>query len=366
MKVLVTMKFPEEYHGELAKITADYTQAGRGFDGYKLTQEQMIENLQGCDIVLNGVEMIDKAVMEECPELKAIFCGRNEAFASVDIEEATRRKIPVIGCAGRNAVSVAEFTIGLLLSLCKRIALMDYLMKYTDTLVGKEYDDKKQSKEKVSSAWSVDPKGPNAVYGGYPELYGKKFGQIGFGMIGKEVAKRAQAFGMELLISDPFADKDAVKEMEGRVVPLEVLMEQADFISINCNVNKGTIGMVNEEMLSRMKPSAYIINTARAPIMDYDALYRLLKENKIAGAALDVYPIEPLPKNHPLLELPNVVLPPHFAGQSKEITNHMNEMILRDLKLLLSGKRPVNICNPEVLDAFFQENEELLILKTKE
>lgn len=363
MKILVTMKFPEEYHQDLERITSDYIQAGRGYDGNKLTTAEMIKKLEGCEIVLDGVEVIDKEVMEERPELKAIFCGRNEAFASIDIAEATRRGIPVVGCTGRNAVSVAEFTMGLMLSLCKRIALMDHLMKYTDELVGKEYKDKKQSKEKVSSAWSVDPKSPNTVYGGYPELYGKKFGQIGFGTIGKEVAKRAKAFGMELLISDPFADEEQVKMLEGKVVTLEELMKESDFISINCNVNESTTGMINREMLSRMKPSAYIINTARAPIMDYDALVDILKNKKIAGAALDVYPIEPLPKNHPLLTLPNVVLTPHFAGQSKEITNHMNEMILRDLKLLLAGKRPVNICNPEVLDEFFDKNEEMLILK---
>ncbi len=349
MKILVTMKFPQEYHKELEEITTDYIQAGRGFDGKKLTTKEMIEKLQGCDIVLDGVETIDKEVMEHCPGLKAIFCGRNEAFASVDIEEATKRGIPVVGCTGRNAVSVAEFTMGLMLSLCKRIALMDHLMKYTDELAGKEFDDKKQSREKVSSAWSVDPKSPNAVYGGYPELYGKKFGQIGFGTIGREVAKRAKAFGMDILISDPFADEQKVKEVDGRVVALDELMEQSDFISVNCNVTKSTEGMINEEMLRKMKSSAYIINTARAPIMDYDALVKVLSEEKIAGAALDVYPVEPLPKNHPLLSLPNVVLTPHFAGQSKEITDHMNEMILRDLKLLLAGEMPVNICNPEVL-----------------
>ena len=365
MKALVTMKFPEKYQEELEAITADYVQAGRGYDGYKLTEKQMIEKLQGCELCLDGVEVIDKEVMDACPQLKIIFCGRNEAFASVDIEEATRRNIPVIGCQGRNAVSVAEFTIGLILSLCKRISLMDHLMKYTDELVGKEFQDKKQAKEKVSSAWSVDPKGPNAVYGGYPELYGKKFGQIGLGMIGREVAKRAKAFGMEILVCDPFAKKEAVEELEGKSVTLSELMEQSDFISINCNVNPATENMLNADMLGRMKKTAFIVNTARAPIMDYDALYELLKEKKIAGAALDVYPIEPLPKNHPLLSLDNVVLTPHFAGQSREITDHMNEMVFRDLKLLLKGERPVNICNPQVLDTFFKENEDLLVLKNK-
>ena len=365
MKVLVTMKFPEEYHSELESITTDYVQAGRGYDGYKLNKEQMIENLRDCEILLDGVEVVDKEVMDQSPNLKAIFCGRNEAFASVDIEEATKRNIPVVGCQGRNAVSVAEFAMGMLLSLCKRISLMDHLMKYTEDLVGKEFQDKKQDKEQVSSAWSVDPKSPNAVYGGYPELYGKKFGQIGFGAIGKEVAKRAKAFDMEILISDPFADEDAVKAVDGKVVSLEELMEQSDFISINCNVNPATINMLNLDMLKRMKKTAFLINTARAPILDYDALYELLRDKKIAGAALDVFPIEPLPKNHPLLSLDNVLLTPHFAGQSKEITDHMNRMILRDLKLLLQGERPVNICNPQVLEEFFANNEELLILKNK-
>jgi D-3-phosphoglycerate dehydrogenase len=213
---------------------------------------------------------------------------------------------------------------------------------------------------KPPSFWSADPTGPAALYGNYPELYHKKFGQIGYGTIGREVAKRAIAFDMELLIFDPYLDPEKIKGMNARLVDLPTLMSESDFISINCNVNPSTINMVNREMLNLMKRTASIVNTARAPIMDYDALYDILKEKKIAGAALDVYPTEPLPKGHKLLSLENVVLTPHLAGQAKEIETHQTEIILDSLNALLHGEVPRTICNRQVLNNWFDKNRKLI------
>ena len=367
MKILVTAKFPEEFREELRQISSDITYAGRGETGYELDSIQMIEKLQGCQMLIDGTEKVDGKMMDACKELRIIACCRNEAFASIDIDAATKRGIPVLASVGRNAISVAEYTIALLLSVCKNISKLDYLMRHTDELVNKSHLKNKgleikNTRQNPPSSWSTDPSGPQAKYGGFPELYNKKFGLIGFGTIGREIAKRVSAFDVELLICDPFLKKDAIKNLNARIVDLKELMCESDFISINCNVTPATIGLISREMLNLMKTTAYIVNTARAPIIDYEALYDILHEKRIAGAALDVFPIEPIEKENKLLTLDNVVLTPHMAGQAREIPFHQNRIILDNIKAILSGKQPKTICNPEVLDNFFMKHPECRLL----
>jgi D-3-phosphoglycerate dehydrogenase len=366
MKALVTAKIAEEYMEDLKEITTEQVFTGRGYTGYKLTTEEMIELVGDIDIIIGGIEQVNAAVMDAGKNLKIIACCRNEAFASVDIEAATERGIPVLSSVGRNAISVAEFTIGILLACCKNISTTDYLLRHTDQLAGKIYGDKTEEENstriKPPSFWSTDPTGPSALYGNYPELLGKKFGQIGYGTIGREVAKRALGFGVNLLICDPFVKLEEIAGLNARVVDLPTLMQESDFISINCNVTPSTVGLVSKEMLSLMKPTAFIVNTARAPVMDYDALYELLRDKKIGGAAMDVFPEEPIAKGDKLLSLDNVVLTPHIAGQSREIPRHQSRIILKNIKMLLEGQRPDTICNPQVLDQWFMENRDLLIL----
>lgn len=368
MKTLVTATIPEHHRPELMKFATDVQYAGRGLTGYRLSPKQMAELMPGVELLIDGVEEVNAGVMDAAGgSLKIIVCCRNEAFGSIDVEAATKRGLPVLSAAGRNAVSVAEFTIGLLLALCKNISKTDYLMRHTTELCGKTYADKKKEEmgttKKPPSFWSTDPKGPGALYGGYPELKGKTFGQIGYGTIGREVAKRAYyGFEMDLLVCDPVLDEVELAGMRAKKVDLPTLMEEADFISINCNVNPSTEGMISREMLQRMKPTAYLVNTARAPIMDYDALYDILKEGRIRGAALDVYPVEPIEQDNKLLTLDNVVLTPHLAAQAtKEISDHQCEIIFENLHALLRGERPRTLVNPEVLPGWLEKHRELLI-----
>lgn len=363
MKAVLTAMITDEYMGRLRAIVDEVVCTGRGYTGIKLSTEEMREAIQDADIVIDGVENIDGETMDRCKNLKIIACCRNEAFASVDIEAATKRGIPVLQAVGRNAVSVAEYTFGILLACCKNISTTDYLLRHTDQLAGAVYRDKEQEKKegvKKPQIWSTDPNGPAARYGKYPELYGKKFGQIGYGSIGREVAKRALAFGMELLIADPFLDPREIEGMNARIVELPELMSSSDFISVNCNVNPSTEGMINRKMLSLMKPTAFIVNTARAPIMDYEALTEILAEKKIAGAALDVFPVEPVAADDPLLKLDNVVLTPHMAGQSREIPEHHSKIIIENLEMLLRGEQPRTICNPQVLSGWFEKYGNLI------
>jgi D-3-phosphoglycerate dehydrogenase len=363
MKALVTAKFPKEFFPQLHKIATDVSFAGSGHTGHMLNKEQMIKAIGDAELVIDGLEVIDAEVMDACPNLKIIACCRNEAFASIDIEAATARGIPVLYALGRNAISVAEFTIGLLLAVCKNISQTDYILRHSDEFLGPEIPEGQgdnPAEMKPPSYWSQDTAVSYALLGNYPELYHKKFGQIGYGTIGREVAKRAVAFDMEILISDPYIDLEKIKGMNARLVDLPTLMRESDFISINCNVNPTSINLINRKMLGLMKPTAYIVNTARAPLMDYEALFDVLKTKKIAGAALDVYPIEPLPKGNKLLSLDNIVLTPHFAGQAKEIETHQTEIILKNLNSLLHREEPRAICNRQVLGSWFNKNRQLI------
>lgn len=130
---------------------------------------------------------------------------------------------------------------------------------------------------------------------------------------------------------------------------LDTLMKTADFISINCNVVPETVGLISREKIALMKPTAYLVNTARAKILDYDALYDALAEKKIAGAGLDVYPVEPIPAGDKILSLRNIVLTPHLAGSARDIVGHQTDIVLTDVKKILAGEQPRFICNPEVL-----------------
>jgi D-3-phosphoglycerate dehydrogenase len=346
MKLLVTARMESTDLTRLQNIFTDITLAGWGQNKVKLTEEQMIEQLQDKDAVIIEFEPLTAKVVHACKHLKLIACCRNEPEANVDIEAATACGIPVLSGTGRNAISVAEFNIGMLIALSRNIAKADYLLKHTSEITGLNYSANIQLKG--PSEWSLDPHAPFHRFGG-PELYGKTLGLVGLGSIGRAVARMAKAFEMELIIFDPYVTAQTMEnEFQAKKVTLEQLMKQSDFVSLHAKVTPETTGLIDHQYLSMMKPTAYIVNTARAAIMDYDALFALLKKKKIAGAALDVYPQEPLPPNHPLLHLDNVLLSPHLAGSSIDIPKHHSRMIMDDVERFFAGNKPMRMMNSVV------------------
>ena len=349
MKTLITARFDKSYLNVLETITKDYEFAGYGVTGEKMPVPEMKEKIRGIELLISEFEDINQEVIEAADKLKIIVCCRNEAFASIDIEAATKKNIPVLRAGGRNAIAVAEHTIALLMAVSKNISLTDHLLKYTDQLTTGQYADAGGKRAETMSEWSMDPTAPFALYGGGPEMYGKTFGQIGFGMIGKEVAKRAHALDMNVLVYDPYVSQEQMDYLGAKKVDLDTVMKESDFISVNCNVVPETVGLVSREKIALMKPTAYFVNTARAKVLDYDALYDALAEKKIAGAGLDVYPVEPIPAGNKFLSLRNVVLTPHLAGSARDIVGHQTNIVLADVKRILDGGKPRFICNPEVL-----------------
>ena len=163
MKTLVTARFDHNYLNELKSFATEIDFDGYGVHGVKMETDDLIKALEGKELLITEFEDISREVIEKSDSLKIIACCRNEPFASVDVEAATEKGIPVVFAKGRNAIAVAEHTIALLMCVSKNIALTDHLLKYTDELTGQTYSDKKGERKNVVSEWSMDPNAPFAV-----------------------------------------------------------------------------------------------------------------------------------------------------------------------------------------------------------
>ena len=184
----------------------------------------------------------------------------------------------------------------------------------------------------------MDEKHPFTDYGIGFELYGKKLGIAGFGAIGREVAKRAQAFGMEILAYDPYLDDEKIEATGAKACDLDTMLSDADIVSIHLPVVDSTRGIVNKDWFSKMKKTAYVVNTARAAVIDQRDFVEALQNGDIAGAAVDVYWQEPVPINHPLLKMRNVVCTPHMAGLTTDVDNWSGEMMSQEILAYLKGE----------------------------
>jgi D-3-phosphoglycerate dehydrogenase len=347
MKALITARLSPSAEEVLAGWFDDIQYAGWRETHKRMSEEELLAAIQDVDVFITEFAPVTARVLAAAPRLRVMACGRNEPAASVDLKAATQHGIPVLFPPGRNAISVAEFTFGLMISLARHIATTDYLLKKTDQLTVGGYVSRKSGGRQVISEWSLDPGAPFLRFAG-PELFSKTLGLIGFGTIGRAVARIAHGFQMRLLVYDPYITASALTEFGAIGVDLKTLLQEADFVSLHCKVTPETQGLIGESELSLMKPTAYLINTARAAVVDYAALHTALTEGRIAGAALDVYEREPVPPDDPLLRLDNVLLTPHLAGAAWDIPNHHSEMLIRDLTLYFAGRRPEHLANPEV------------------
>jgi D-3-phosphoglycerate dehydrogenase len=282
-----------------------------------------------------------------------VACLRNEPGASLDIAAATKRGIPALFAPGRNAVAVAEYTLGLMISIARSIPITHHLLRYTDELTAVSYSDKSGERKNVTSEWSMDPDAPFQRFQG-DELMGKTVGLVGAGFIGQEIAKRVAALGMKLIAFDPYAKADQLAKLSITSVGLDELAAQSDFVVMAAKVTPESTGVFGAKQFGLMKSGAYFINTARAALVDYEALFQALNQKKIAGAGLDVYPTEPLPGDSPFRKLTNVVLSPHLAGATREVVEHHSKMVVDDLLGLIDGKVPTRLANPSVMDEFMK------------
>lgn len=322
----------------------------------RFTEDKMDELLDGVEILIVGYEGISPTVLDNAPDLEVIACTRGGPEANIDIGTATDHGIPILYAPGRNAVSVADFTLGMLLTVTRHIAQGHHLL-HTGTYTGTPLADTASGAgEREDVTWGIDAESPYANLKG-PELEGKTLGIVGYGAIGQKVAQRARGFGVELISFDPYIDAEEMGDTVEKT-DLETLCRRSDFVTIHVPVTDSTRGLIGADEFSLMKDNAYFINTARGAIIDQDALIDQLRSGTLRGAALDVYDQEPLPSDHPLLEFDSVVTTPHLAGAAEEVIDRHSEMIVDDIAALLNGRTPERIANKETLEEFsFEKNQ---------
>ncbi len=319
--------------------------AGWGQTGDRLTEEELLGLVEPVDILVVGYENITARVIEHARSLRLIACGRGNPV-NIDVAAASARKIPVIHTPGRNATAAAEFTIGLMIDVARSITRSDRALRAGEFL-GTARDDFTEADPSADVIWDLDGSSPYKIFRGF-ELHGKTLGLIGFGHVASEVARLAQAFGMRVIAYNFGHDLDPVHAKDVTLVDMDSLLGASDILSVHCKVTPESRGLLDRQAFEKMKPSAYLINTARAAVIDQPALLQALRSGRITGAALDVYWYEPLPANHPLLSFDNVILTPHLGGATVEVPERHSRMMVDDIYTWLDGGRPKYVFNPGV------------------
>lgn len=276
-------------------------------------------------IVFGSFIPFSAAGMDAMPNCKMIGVIR-AGLENIDVAAATERGILVINAGGRNAHAVSDFTIGLLLAETRNIARLH--------------------RDMMESGWMRGPKDHTNLH----DLKGRTMGLVGFGYIGRLMAKKLSGFEMNIISYDPYADKEAAAELNVKLVDKDTLFQEADYISIHARLLPETQHMIGEHEISLMKKGAFLINSARAGLVDTAALVKALQEKRIAGAALDVFDEEPLSMDNPLLKLNNVTLTPHRAGVTTECDTASPKMVVDRMRSVFEGTRADGIVNREVLD----------------
>ncbi|WP_253736951.1 2-hydroxyacid dehydrogenase [Halohasta salina] len=315
----------------------------------RLSEEAFRQRLDGVELLVVGYEGVSESVLADAEALRIIACPRGGPDANVDIEAATDHGIPVVYTPGRNAKSVGDFTWGQILAVCRNIAHAHHLL-HTGSYTGEPRADAAEGGSREDVTWGLGKESPYTVLKG-TELADKRVGLVGLGAVGQEVAKRAQGFEVDLVAYDPFVDADEMAAYGAEKVDLDVLLETSDIVSVHVPVTDATRGLLGPEEFDRMKQGAYFINNARAAVVDSDALLDALQSGDLRGAALDVYEEEPIPDDHPLLDLDTVVTTPHLGGATDSVISRHSEMIKADLEALLAGDEPAHIANEEVLES---------------
>ncbi|ELY98564.1 2-hydroxyacid dehydrogenase [Natrialba aegyptia] len=356
MKALVTANFDDANLNRLRDelgMEVDYRPIEER--SKRLSSSELEDLLEGVDVFVVGYEGVSAELMNAAEDLQLIACARGGPDANVDIAAATEHGIPVLYAPGRNAVSVADFTFGLILAVVRNIARSHHLL-HTGTYTGEPVADAADSGERDDVTWGIANGSPYVELSG-PELQGKTLGIVGLGAIGRNVAQRADGFEMELLGFDPFVDAEEMTEHGIEKSELDDLCERSDIVTVHCPVTDATRGLIGEAEFDLLSQDAYFVNTARGAIVDQDALIEALRNDELAGAALDVYDQEPLPDDHPLLELPNVITTPHLAGAADEVVDRHSAILTDDIAAVLAGREPDHVANEAALAGLTVDND---------
>ncbi|MDB6036803.1 MAG: hprA [Verrucomicrobiales bacterium] len=277
---------------------------------------ESLDRSRGAEILLTNKTPVPKELIDSVPDLRYIGVMAT-GYNIVDVAAARARNVIVTNVPAYGTSAVAQMVFALLLELTQRTG------HHSDTV--------------RDGRWS---RSPDFCYWDFPlvNLSGKTIGIVGYGRIGQAVAKIADAFGMKVIIS-----RHGTKVHAGvRTVSIDDLFAESDVISLHCPLTADNRGLVNQERLSRMKSTAFLINTSRGPLIDEAALANALNTDQIAGAGLDVLSVEPPPSDNPLLKAPNCIITPHIAWATRESRERLLQIMIENLKAFLAGK-PQNV-----------------------
>jgi autoinducer 2 (AI-2) kinase len=299
-----------------------------------LTGGELVKALQGKQVFVTEVDILDADALQKLPDLRVVAACRGDAV-NVDVEACTAFGIPVVFAPGRNAVAVADLAVGLMINLARKLPEATRFLQQEDCTAG--------NMGKMGQAFGQ--------FQGR-ELWRKTVGLVGLGSVGRAVAQRLAGFDVEILVADPFITPEQAALAGCRLTDLDTLLANSDFVSLHAAVTPETTGMIGADEFARMKPGAFFINTARAALIDEQALVDALEAGTIAGAGLDTFAVEPPGFDHPLVQHPGVISTPHSAGNTVEVADHQGASISTALLQLLRGETPRNVLNPEVLEGF--------------
>jgi len=294
-----------------------------------LPKDELIAGVKRADILISLLhDTVDRDVLTANPKLKAVS-SMNITQDRIDLASATELGIPVTNITAMVTDATADIAFGLLLATARNIVLGDKLFRQ-----------------------GVYPGSQSNHLAGFA-VSGKTLGLVGFGRIGQAVARRGRGFGMKIVYSDPrrLPAEEEVK-FEAGYRSFEQLLGEADFVSLHPQLSRETRHLMSDAQFALMKKTAFVVNTARGPVIDEAALVRALKDKKIAGAGLDVYEFEPQVSAE-LVAMPNVVLTPHLGSGVLELREGMANVVVDNTIALIEGRAPVSCLNPQVLKKLF-------------
>lgn len=317
-KILVTARSFRKTPGEHKRLLEE---AGCGIrespQDRPLKEGELVDLISDVDGAILGLDEVTAKVIAAGKRLRVIS-RYGVGIDNVDLAAATASGVVVTNTPGANNIAVAELTLGLMLSLARRIPQHNASAK--------------------AGSWS-------RVTG--IELAGRTLGIVGLGQVSREVIARAASFSMRILVHTSYPDEGLTKAYGVEYVPLDRLLRESDFVSLHCALTPERVKLIGERELKAMKPTSCLINTARGELVDEEALHRALREGWIAGAASDVFVQEP-PTGNPLLELDNFIVTPHLGATTYESVQRMGVLASENALKVLRGERPLYVVNPEV------------------
>ena len=284
------------------------------------TEDALVRALRGVGATLASTEPYSARVLDQAPDLKVIS-RTGVGYDAIDVAAATERGVVVCTTPNTNQHSVADLAVALILASARR------LVEAVDLVRG--------------GGWTPQPVGL--------ELRGLSIGIVGTGLIGREVIKRLAGFEPRLLAYDVVESAEVAERFGVRYVPFDTLLAESDVVTLHAPLMPQTRGLMNRDTFGKLKPGAYLVNTARGPLVDETALFEALRSGRLRGAALDVVDQEPLPVESPLRGAPNLVLTPHVAGSTTQAIEAMVTMAVQNAARVLRGEAPLSCVNPAVL-----------------